>query len=132
MIDANAIRPSGIKRKLIRCPDFSITTAGNYLCASFPRGATIRGIWFTPTTALTVADEVLDIGITTSGDTIIDGKVIPYASSAVGTPVEVFAVKGTNGGLAVLPELTSVFCTPSGASTAGAGYLTIEYEDTNN
>lgn len=132
MIDVDQLRPSGIRRKIQVSAVHAITTAGNYIIAHFPHGAILRGIWFVPTVAVTVADEVVDIGITSTGDTIIDGITIGYAASVVGTPVDLFQTKGTNGGLKELAAGATVWATPSGASTAGTGFFVTEYEDRNN
>lgn len=109
-----------------------VTTAGNYIIGHFPHGARLLGVWFVPTVALTVADEVVDIGITSTGDTIVDGITIGYAASVVGTPVDIFQTKGTNGGTVELAAGATVWATPSGASTAGTGFFVVEYEDRNN
>ncbi|CAG0950633.1 MAG: hypothetical protein OIN86_13605 [Candidatus Methanoperedens sp.] len=132
MIDVNTLRPSGIRRKLMMSAVHVVTTAGNYIIGHFPHGATLRGIWFVPTVALTVADEVMDIGITATGKTIIDAVTVPYTTSAIGTPVDIFQTKGTTGGLTELAAGATVWATPTGASTAGTGFFVIEYEDRNN
>ncbi len=132
MIEVESLRPNGIKRKLMKSDTHVITTAGNYIIGHFPHGAKLLGLWFVPTVAITVADEVVDVGITITGDTIIDGVTIAYATSVVGTAVDIFQTKGTNGGLIQLAPGATVWATPSGASTAGTGFFVIEYEDNNN
>lgn len=132
MIDINQLRPNGIKRKTIVSPTYEITTAGDYPIAMLPHGGRILGIWFVPTVALTVADEVVDIGIAVNGDTVIDGFVVPNATSVVGTAVDIFQTKGTNGGLVQIDPLTTLWAQSSGASTAGTGFFVVEYEDNNN
>jgi hypothetical protein len=132
MIEVDSLRPNGIKRKLMMSANFSITTAGNYIIGHFPHGAKIIDIFFVPTTAITVADEVCDIGITATGKTIVDAITVPYLTSVVGTAVSIFQSKGSTGGLTVLAPGATVWITPTGASTAGAGFCVIEYEDNNN
>ncbi len=61
MIDVNSLRPNGIKRKLTMSAAVAVETAGDYIVAYFPHGATIRGIWFIPTVALGTANSVIDI-----------------------------------------------------------------------
>ena len=132
MINVDQLRPNGIKRKVIVSPTYAITTAGDYPIATLPHGGKILGIWFVPTVALTVADEVVDIGIAPDGDTVIDGFVVPYATSAIGTAVDIFQTKGTNGGVTNVGALTTLWAQSSGASTAGTGFFVTEYEDNNN
>jgi hypothetical protein len=132
MKEVDSFRPSGIKRKTIVSPTHVITTAGDYPIAMLPHGGRLLGVWFVPTVALTVADEVVDIGIAVDGDTVIDGFTVPYASSVVGTAVDIFQTKGTNGGLIQIAPLTTLWAQSSGASTAGTGFFVIEYEDNNN
>lgn len=132
MIDAETIRPNGIRRKLMMSPAVAVETAGNYIIGYFPHGATLRGIWFTPSVALGTADSVIDIGIAKDGDTIIDGKVIAYATSALDTAVDVFQTKGTNGGVIEIAAGTTIWVHSDGGSTNGTGHFIIEYEDRNN
>ncbi len=130
--DADAIRPSGIRRKLMMSPAVAVETAGDYVAAHFPHGATLRGVWFVPTVAVGTADCAIDIGIAQNGDTIIDGYVLATSGSAIGTPVDVFQTKGTNGGLLVLATNAVVWVQSDGGSTGGTGYFIFEYEDRNN
>lgn len=132
MIEADAIRPSGIRRKLMVTDVFAVETAGDYVIGYFPHGAVLRGIWFVPTVALGTADSTIDIGIAKDGDTVIDGKVLAYATSVVGTPVDVFQTKGTNGGVIELAANTVLWMQSDGGSTNGSGYFFVEYEDRNN
>jgi len=130
--DADSIRPSGIRRKLIMTPSIAVETAGDYVGAYFPHGATLRGIWFVPTVAVGTADCAIDIGIAQNGDTIIDGYVLATSGSAAGTGVDVFQTKGTNGGVLVLAAGATVWIQSDGGSTGGTGHFVIEYEDRNN
>jgi hypothetical protein len=132
MIDVSSLRPNGIKRKLMMSPAVAVETAGDYVIGFFPHGATIRGIWFTPTVVLGTADSTIDIGIAKDGDTIIDGKVIGYAASALDLAVDVFQTKGTNGGVIEIAAGTTIWVQSDGGSTNGTGHFIIEYEDRNN
>lgn len=132
MLDADSIRPSGIRRKLMMSPAVAVETAGDYIIGFFPHGATIRGIWFTPSVALGTANSVIDIGIAKDGDTIIDGLAIDYSASAVDLAVDVFKTKGTNGGVVEIAAGTTVWVQSDGGSTNGTGHFIIEYEDRNN
>ncbi len=132
MIKADEIRPSGIKRKLTMSAAVAVETAGDYIIAYFPHGATIRGIWFIPTVALGTANSVIDIADAKDGDTIIDGLALDYSTSAVGTPVDCFQTKGTNGGNTVVGPNSVIWVQSDGGSTNGTGYFVIEYEDANN
>lgn len=130
--DVNSLRPSGIKRKLYQSAAIAVETAGDYVAAYFPHGVTLRGIWFVPTVAVGTADCAIDIGIAQNGDTIIDGYVLATSGSAIGTAVDVFQTKGTNGGLIILPPGTTVWVQSDGVSTGGTGYFIFEYEDDSN
>lgn len=131
-MEVSVLRPHGIKRKLIMSPAVAVETAGDYLIAHFPHGATIRGIWFIPTVALGTADSVIDIGIAKDGKTVIDGLTLAFSTSAVGTAVDVFQTKGTTGGVTVVSAGVSLWVQSDGGSTNGTGHFVVEYEDENN
>lgn len=130
--EVDSLRPNGIKRKLLRTPIFDYTTAGDYHIGYFPHGAKLLGMWSVTTTAITVADETIDIGIAKDGDTVIDGLALAYSGSAIGDAVDIFQTKGTNGGVTQIAVGGSLWLQTSGASTAGQGYIVVEYEDNNN
>lgn len=113
-------------------PAVAVETAGDYPIAHFPHGAVIRGIWFVPTVALGTADSVIDIGIAKDGDTVIDGLTLAFATSAVGTAVDVFQTKGTNGGVTEVSAGVTIWVQSDGGSTNGTGHFITEYEDRNN
>ncbi len=132
MIEADSIRPSGIRRKLMMSPAVAVETAGDYLIGAFPHGATIRGIWFVTTVALGTSNSVIDIGIAKDGKTIIDGATLLYSGSAIGDFTDVFQTKGSTGGVTVLGANGQVWVQSDGGSTNGTGHFIIEYEDQNN
>ncbi len=132
MIDADAIRPNGIKRKLLMSPEFTISSAGDFIIGYFPHGAVIRGIWAITTVAITTADNVIDIGIAKDGDTVIDGKTLAYSASAIGDVTDVFQTKGSNGGLTEVAVGGTLWLQTDGGGDAGAIRIVVEYEDRNN
>lgn len=132
MIEANSIRPSGIQRKMVQSGILQLNEAGDHIVAMFPHSVRLLNIFVTVTTALTTADETIDIGIAKDGDTVIDGKVMAYDGSAVGDVLDVFQVKGTNGGVIDVPAGSIIWLQVEGTGTAGEGIVTVEYVDNSN
>lgn len=132
MIDVNAIRPSGIKRKLMKSDVVAVETAGDYIIGYFPNGAVIRNIHFVTTVAIGTADCAVDIGIAKDGDTVVDGRVFAFTANAIGTVIDVFNTKGTNGVVTEVAAGGLLWAQSDGGSTNGSGFFVIEYEDRNN
>lgn len=127
--DANAIRPSGIRRKLLMSPAVAVETAGDYIAGHFPHGCRLIAIWFLPTVAVGTAPSIIDIGVAQDGKTIISTYSLTHTASAAGTAVD---VGSGNILLYELPTATTVWIQSDGASTGGTGHFIFEYEDSNN
>lgn len=127
--DADAIRPSGIRRKLMMSPAVAVETASNTIIAYFPHGAEIRNIYFVPTVAVGTAPSILDLGVASAGETILKDYSLTNTGSVAGTAVDIFSAGKL---LTTIPANTCIWCNTDGASTGGTGYFVIEYEDRND
>lgn len=132
MFNADSIRPSGIRRKLMKSDVVAVETAGDYIIGYFPNGAVIRNIHFVTTVAIGTADCSVDIGVAKDGDTVVDGRTFAYSGNAIGTVIDVFNTKGTNGGVTEIAPGGLLWAQSDGGSTNGSGFFVIEYEDRNN
>lgn len=128
-IEANDIRPHGIKRKLLTSPVVAVETAGNYILGHFPHGAKLLYIYFVPKVAVGVAPSIIDLGVASAGETVLKDYSLTNVASVAGTAVEIFSSAAL---LTVLPVGTTLWCNTDGASTGGDGYFVIEYEDQND
>ncbi len=131
-VDVAALRPHGIKRKVLQSDIMDLSTAGDHPAILMPHGGHLLGMWIVVTSAFTNANETIDIGTSKDGDDIIDGATIQYSGSAVGDVLDIFQDKGSNGGLIDIPANTVIWLQTAGASSNGKGYLVIEYEDNTN
>ena len=127
--DANAIRPSGVRRKLYVSPSIAVETAGNYIAAYFPHGVTLKNIYFLPTVAVGTAPSIIDIGVASAGETILKDYSLTHTASVAGTAVDIFSAGKL---LQILPPGTTVWINSDGASTGGTGLFIFEYEDDSN
>jgi len=130
--DADAIRPSGIKRKIIISPSFSThqTDGTDAVIAYFPHGATLRNMYCLALTAgsANAASSSLHIGIAASGKTIVDTHTLTN-NQAAGAAVAMTIVAGAN----VLAADTTLFVQlNTDDADGGTVAIVIEYEDRNN
>ena len=130
--DVDAIRPSGIKRKIIIGPSFSTHQADgtDAVVAYFPHGATLRNMYCLALSAgsANAASSSLHIGIAASGKTIVDTHTLKNAQ-AVGEAVAMTIVAGAE----VLAEGTTLFVQINTDDADGGNVaIVIEYEDRNN
>lgn len=126
--EAKDIRPHGLARKLYQSALVTTTTAGNYILGYFPHGARLLYIYFVPTIAVTDAPDVIDLGTASAGEQVLKDYSLTHVGSTIGTAVEIFSTAGL---IFDLPIGTTLWCATTGASTTGAGYFIVEYEDQN-
>lgn len=137
MEDVNALRPSGIKRKIITSPliDGDGASGTDYVVAHFPHGAFLHSMKVVPTggaLSVNASSTALDIGIAADGDTVIDGFALTD-SQALGVGAEMINSPGTNGGLRNIAPGTTLFCEIVTQDADGADFVIVtEYEDNNN
>lgn len=138
MYEADAIRPSGIRRKLVNSAlcDGDGASGLDIALAHFPHGATLLGMFVVPTAAAFSANAsstTLDIGIAADGDTVVDGFALTDSQGQGVASANMLNSPGTNGGLRVLPPGTTLFCEIVTQDADGTDFIiVIEYEDRNN
>lgn len=134
MIDVNSLRPSGIKRKIMKSESIVTTSAANNVIGYFPHGAKLISIGWLAFAAQSAnaSATTLDIGVASGGDTIIDGFALTD-SKGQGLYTEMINTPGTNGGTRTLDAGATLWCeTITADADGGAIQIIVEYEDNSD
>lgn len=133
MLNADEIRPAGIKRKIIISEPRVLTSGSGVpsILGYFPNGAHIismHQVNFGLQSA-NASSTTLNVGLADAGDTIIDGFPLTN-DGAIGAAYNMKDTPGTNGGIIDVPVGGTVFWEHSTDDVDG-GKVTVEmeYED---